>query len=154
MNNKLELNKEYITDIKTHFRKEYENKMDADFVKNTLISFDKLNANNPHPITLSLKGFLFYAHIEISDTLTSANFVGDSGGVGLGLSVADGSLFTAGGFSYVDIYKQTVSFQINSLIAYLNVNFFNSNSQLLGHIQAEALGFGFIGGGNGKWDNY
>ena len=64
MNNKLELNKEYITDIKTHFRKEYENKMDADFVKNTLNSFDTFNANDPHPITLSLKGFLFYAHMR------------------------------------------------------------------------------------------
>ena len=151
MNNKLELNKEYITDIKTHFRKEYENKMDADFVKNTLNSFDTFNANDPHPITLSLKGFLFYAHIEISDLLTSAKFIGNSGGVGLGLSVADGNLFTAGKFSYNDIYEQTVSFQINSLIAYLNVNFFNSHSQLLGHVQAAALGFGFIGGGKGSW---
>jgi len=46
MSNKLELNNQYINEIKTHFRKEYQGKMDSEFIENTLKSFDTLNSQH------------------------------------------------------------------------------------------------------------
>ncbi len=151
MSNKLELYNQYINEIKTHFQNQYQCKMDSEFIENTLKSFNKLNSRQQHTITLSLKGFLFYAYLEVDDLDTDAKFTGNSGGLGLGLSVADGSLYTASGFSFADIYKQTVSFQVNSSPAYFNVNFFNSKREILGHVQAASIGLGFVDGGKGKW---
>ena len=151
MSNNLELNNAYISEIKTHFQNQYKDKMDPDFVNRTLKSFDTLRANTKHTITLTLQGFLFYGYLKVIDLSTKAKFKGNSGGIGVGLSYANGSLYTASGFTFDDIYKYTVSFQINSLIAYSNANFFNSKGHLLGHIQAAALGVAFIGNGKGKW---
>lgn len=151
MNNQQELSEKYINDIKTHFRKEYQDKIEADIVDNTLKSFETVNDSSSHLVKLTLKGFIFYSHLGVNDIETKAKFSGNGGGLGAGLSAGSGRLYLAKGFSFDDLYKHTVSFEVNSLVSYINVNFFNSHIKLLAHIQGASIGLGFIGGGKGSW---
>lgn len=77
-------------------------------------------------------------------------FDGHAGGLS---SPGGGALF---GTVYTDdinrLYRDTVSFAFESASAYTSVQFFDGNSNLLGHLQAGGLStVAGIGGGSGKW---
>lgn len=72
-----------------------------------------------------------------------------------------GGLFTPGGGGswghlYTDdierLYRDTISYQVNAAAAYLNVNFFDGHSNLLGHYHGGGVGTVVgIGGGTIRW---
>lgn len=110
-------------------------------------------ADGKYPISNgSIIGGIFYvrisAAIEVNGRLY--NFFGNGGG-----------LFTPGGGAVMgDIYTSdpvrlvtsTVSFQVNATPVYVNVNFFDNSSNLLGHLQAGAVSTVVgTGGGTGSW---
>lgn len=106
-----------------------------------------------YPVTGSIIGGLVYSRVELSlkspDGKTH-NFIGNAGG-----------LFTAGaGALFGDLYtsdldavlKNTASISIIATPVYVNINFFDSHSTLLGnlHVGATSTVVG-AGGGTGNW---
>ncbi|BCN46634.1 virulence-associated protein VapN [Prescottella equi] len=77
-------------------------------------------------------------------------FDGQAGGVTIpGGGAFWGSLFTG---DLNRLYSDTASFEYNALGPYLNINFFDKNGVLLGHIQAGAVSSVVgVGGGTGSW---
>jgi hypothetical protein len=72
-----------------------------------------------------------------------------------------GGLFTAGGggswghlyTNDIDrLYRDTISFQVNATNVYINVNFFDANSNLLGNYHGGGIGTVVgVGGGTVRW---
>ncbi len=100
-------------------------------------------------VTGSLSIAFFWNHISL-DVSGGKHFVGDGGVT---------QLFGAGWFSgtlHTDnieaLYRDTVSYNINGTPLYTNVNFFDSKSHLLGHLQTGSVSiFLGTGGGTGSW---
>ena len=91
----------------------------------------------------------FYSRIWV-EIYDGKKFGGNAGGLG---SLGGGALM---GDVYMDdldkLYKNTVSFEYNATPVYTNVNFFDSDSNLLGHFQAGAVSVcSGIGDGTGSW---
>ena len=93
---------------------------------------------------------VFYWRIWL--TLRGTNFYGNAGGIGgLGGGSTNGDIYTD---DINKLFRETVSFQFNSAFVYLNVNFFNAHSQLLGNYQGGGVGIcGGTGGGSGYWSS-
>ena len=91
---------------------------------------------------------IFYNHVQVR--ADGHIFTGNGGGL-----MTPG----AGGF-WGDLYTNdlpkllhdTVSYEVNATGVYTNINFFDSSSHLLGHLQAGAVStVTGIGGGTGSW---
>jgi hypothetical protein len=98
----------------------------------------------------SVASFIFYLQFQVQMKYDYATFDGKGGGVS---SPGGGALF---GDVYTGniqaLYLDTVSFQFNATPVYLNILFFNSRSQLLGHFESGAIStVAGTGGGAGKW---
>ncbi len=91
-----------------------------------------------------------YQHFSLTVEDDGKTFTGDSGGISVpGVAVLKGTLFTE---DLQRLYKDTVSFQYNAVGPYMNINFFDSHSTLLGHVQSGSIGtLTGIGGGTGGW---
>lgn len=112
-----------------------------------------LAAQARYPISNgSIIGGIFYTRITCDIVVNGKSyaFIGNGGG-----------LFTPGGGALLgDIYtddaarlvSSTVSFQVNATPVYVNVNFFDGNSHLLGNLQTGAVSVVTgTGGGKGSW---
>lgn len=110
-------------------------------------------ADTAYPISNgSIIGGVFYVRVTAAITVNGRvyNFYGNGGG-----------LFTPGGGALMgDIYTSdavrlvttTVSFQVNATPVYVNVNFFDNSSNLLGSLHTGAVSTVVgIGGGTGSW---
>ena len=75
---------------------------------------------------------------------------GNAGGIGgFGAASTNGDIYTD---DINRLYAEAYSFQFNSAAVYLNVNFFNRNSQFLGHYHGGGVGTCIgSGGGTGSW---
>jgi hypothetical protein len=112
-----------------------------------------LTTQSSYPISNgSIIGGIFYTRITCDIDVNGKNyaFVGNGGGI-----------FTPGGGALLgDIYTNdpvrlvtsTVSFQVNATPVYVNVNFFDDSSNLLGNLQVGAVSTVVgTGGGSGSW---
>lgn len=100
----------------------------------------------------SIVGGVFYVRITCDISVNGKNhaFVGNGGGL---FSPGAGALL---GDIYTDdvnrLVASTVSFQVNATPVYVNVNFFDDHSNLLGHLQTGAVSIVTgTGGGKGSW---
>ncbi|GAA0590249.1 VapA/VapB family virulence-associated protein [Caenispirillum bisanense] len=108
-----------------------------------------LALTNKYPATGNVASLIFYLKVQVSIT-GGKTFNGNAGGAALpGGGANFGDVYT----DDIDrLYRDTVSFQVNSTYTYFNVNFFDRNSYLLGHYQAGAIStVTGIGGGTGSW---
>ena len=133
------------------FATAYHGKMSQNQIDSAVASI--LSAQSKYPISNgSIIGGIFYVRLTCDITVNGKNhaFIGNGGG-----------LFTPGGGAVLgDVYTDdatrlvtsTVSFQINATPAYVNVNFFDGSSHLLGNLQAGAVSIVTgTGGGTGTW---
>ena len=102
-----------------------------------------------YPAQGEVASLIFYTRWGITVT-NGESFTGNAGGIG---SAGGGGLW---GDIYTDdidaLYNNTVSFQYNATAVYVNVNFFDGDSNLLGNFQAGALSTLLgVGGGSGSW---
>ena len=129
----------------------YHGKMAQNEIDNAVATL--LSAQTAYPISNgSIIGAIFYARYTCDITVNGKNYAGIGNG---------GGLFTPGGGAVLgDIYTSdamrlvtsTVRFQINATPVYVNVNFFDGNSNLLGNLQAGAVSTVVgTGGGSASW---
>lgn len=100
----------------------------------------------------SIIGGIFYVRYTCDIVVNGKTYAGVGNG---------GGLFTPGGGAVLgDVYTDdpvrlvtnTVSFQINATPVYVNINFFDGNSNLLGHLQSGAVSTVVgTGGGTASW---
>ncbi len=92
---------------------------------------------------------LFYQHLEITVS-GGETFDGDGGGLSVpGGGALWGTLFTR---DLQRLYDETVSFEFNAAGLFVNVNFFDKDGILLGHVESGAVSTAVgIGGGTGRW---
>ncbi len=91
---------------------------------------------------------VFYVHIDLSTE--GKHFEGNGGGVFTisGASLA-GNIYTA---DEKRLFNETSRFQVNGIGGYVNINFLNSSSEVLGSLHSAAIpGCLGIGGGTGNW---
>ncbi|GAA3596672.1 hypothetical protein GCM10022198_20770 [Klugiella xanthotipulae] len=103
------------------------------------------------PAAGSIVGGLVYTRVQVdAKDGSKKSFVGNGGGLFTpGAGAVIGTLYTD---DLARLYADTVSFQVNAAAAYTNVNFFDADSHLLGHLQAGSLSTVVgIGGGTGSW---
>jgi Rhodococcus equi virulence-associated protein len=96
----------------------------------------------------SVIGVVFYFRFTVD--CQNKHFTGNAGGLG---SVGGGALM---GDIYTDnlanLFANTVSFSFEGTPVYFSLQFFDSNSNLLGHFQSGAVSIvSGIGGGSGSW---
>jgi hypothetical protein len=91
---------------------------------------------------------LFYWRITLDSQ--GKHYTGNAGGIGgLGGGSTNGDIYTD---NWDRLVREATSFEFNSAFVYLNVNFFNKDSQFLGHYQGGGVGIcGGIGGGTGSF---
>ncbi|MEH1905990.1 MAG: VapA/VapB family virulence-associated protein [Nostoc sp.] len=97
----------------------------------------------------SVTSYAFYLKFEVNID-NGKSFDGKAGGLS---SPGVGALF---GDIYTDdlnrLYANTVSFQFNATLVYLNINFFDKHSNFLGHFQSGGISTVLgTGGGSGSW---
>ncbi|WP_414570407.1 VapA/VapB family virulence-associated protein [Nostoc sp. CCY 9925] len=119
-----------------------QDKIDA-AVKSILGTTSSYGANG------NVASLIFYLQFQVNIN-NGKSFNGKAGGLS---SAGGGALF---GDVYTDdlnrLYANTVSFQFNATPVYLNINFFDSNSNLLGNFQSGGISTVLgIGGGSGSW---
>jgi hypothetical protein len=129
------------------FRNAAHGKMDKETIHS--ITSTMMAATTGYAANGSIASMIFYIKVGVSVT-DGKSFQGDGGGA---FTPGGGALF---GTIYTDdlnsLYANTVSFQINATSVYVNINFFDSNSNLLGHFQSGAVStVNGIGGGKGSW---
>jgi Rhodococcus equi virulence-associated protein len=133
------------------FASTYHGRMPQDQIDDAVRTL--LTTQASYPISNgSIIGGVFYTRITCDITVNGKNyaFVGNGGG-----------LFTPGGGALLgDVYTDdaarlvasTVSFQVNATPVYVNVNFFDGSSNLLGNLQVGAVSTVVgTGGGSGSW---
>lgn len=134
--------------IANDFATSLHGKMDQDKI-DAAVNFI-LKTSTAYHATGSVICGIFYLKFQISIT-GGKTFNGDAGGAcfppGAGAILGD---------VYTDdrerLYRDTVSFEFNAAAVYLNVNFFDRNSNLLGHLQSGAVSLiSGVGGGTGRW---
>ncbi|MHA7135615.1 VapA/VapB family virulence-associated protein [Oerskovia turbata] len=112
---------------------------------------ERLRSGQPsYPANGTAVGMIFYYRLTVDIPASNKQFVGNAGGIG-GLG--------GGGFwgdVYTDdldrLFRTTVSFQFNATPVYLNVNFFDGSSNLLGNFQSGGIAVLVgTGGGSGGW---
>ena len=104
---------------------------------------------NSYPATGSVASLIFYLKFQVQ-VKGGETFNGNAGGIA---SPGGGALF---GDIYTDnlanLYANTVSFSFQGTPVYLSIQFFDSHSNLLGHLQAGAVSIVTgVGGGSGRW---
>ena len=97
----------------------------------------------------SVASMIFYLKFQVNVT-GGKSFNGNAGGIS---SPGGGALF---GDIYTDdinrLYSSTHSFQFNATPVYLNINFFDGNSNFLGSFQSGGISTVLgTGGGTGSW---
>lgn len=137
--------------IASDFAASVGDKMPSDVVDRAVAAM--LATTSKYPISNgSIIGGLFYVRIscDISVNGKHHSFIGNGGGL---FTVPGGALL---GDIYTDdasrLVASTVSFQVNATPVYVNVNFFDGSSNLLGNLQSGAVSFVTgVGGGSGSW---
>jgi hypothetical protein len=102
-----------------------------------------------YPAHGSIIGAIFYFRFTVTVD-GGKTFTGNAGGLG---SLGGGALF---GDVYTDnlanLYANTVSFSFEGTPVYMSLQFFDGNSNLLGHFQCGAVSTAIgVGGGSGGW---
>lgn len=94
---------------------------------------------------------IFYWRIFL--TANNKSFYGNAGGIGgVGGGSTNGDIYLANGVTMAQLQANTTSFQFNCAGVYLNVNFFDTNSNFLGSYQGGGVGTcPGTGGGTGSW---
>jgi len=137
--------------IARNFATLYHRKMAQNQIDNAVATL--LSAQTAYPFSNgSIIGAIFYAHYTCDIMVNGKNFAGIGSG---------GGLFTTGGGAVLgDVYTSdamrlvtsTGRFQINATPVYVNVNFFDGNSNLSGNLQAGAVSTVVgTGGGSASW---
>jgi len=127
---------------------------EVDKCTNLIIGANKPGADNETVtgMTGSVTCVVFYWRITLDTPDGAHHYTGNAGGlgtVGAG-AIVGGALM---GVPNMDtLYRSAVSFQFNSAAAALNVNFFDSNSVLVGSFIGGSVGICLgTGGGSGTW---
>lgn len=112
-----------------------------------------LSAQTAYPISNgSIIGGIFYARYTCDIVVNGKNYAGIGNGGGLftpGGGALLGSVYTS---DPVRLVTTTVSFQINATPVYVNINFFDNHSNLLGNLQVGAVSTVVgTGGGTASW---
>ncbi|WP_445721753.1 VapA/VapB family virulence-associated protein [Flavobacterium sp.] len=131
----------------TDFKEVVKGKMEEKQIEK--IVSDMSSFTNRHAAQCPISSAVFYVWINVI-------VEGGKSAVGHG-----GGLFTPGGGGswghlYTNdierLYRDTISFQVNAAQVYLNVNFFDAHSNLLGSYHGGGIGtVRGIGGGTTKW---
>jgi hypothetical protein len=135
------------TAIAEDFSAAMQGKLDEDKIAAAVAAIE--TATGRYPATGSVASLIFYLKFQVNVS-GGKSFNGDAGG----LSTPGGGLIA--GDVYTDdihrLYRDTVSFAFEGTPIYLGMQFFDSNSNLLGHLQAGAVSIVIgIGGGSGRW---
>lgn len=102
-----------------------------------------------YPVTGSVASRIFYLQFQL-DVADGMTFDGDAGGAASpGGDALSGRLYTE---DLERLYRDTVSFEYQSMPIYLSILFFDRNNTLLGHFMSGAVSIVTdIGGGKGSW---
>ncbi|MFC6357365.1 VapA/VapB family virulence-associated protein [Luethyella okanaganae] len=108
-------------------------------------------AGESYPVSGAVIGGLLYTRVQIdSKDGSGEKFVGNGGGVftpGAGAFLGD--LYTN---DLARLYSDTTNFQVNATPVYTNINFFDSDANLLGSLHAGSVSTVVgVGGGTGNW---
>lgn len=123
-------------------------KMDDKKLKENLEHVAKFNED--YPISGSIFSAIFYISLQLYVDEYSKKFTGDGGGAFTpGVGPLTGDLYTD---DRNKLFSETISFEVNATAVYVNVNFFDGDSNLLGsaHMASVSTVTG-IGGGKGAW---
>jgi hypothetical protein len=101
-----------------------------------------------YPANATFLSFIFYFRVVVNID-GGKSFGGNAGGIAppTGGSTA-GNVFTD---DLDRLYRDTTSFSFISGVVYLGVQFFDANSNLLGHYDGGGAGVPATGGGSGSW---
>jgi hypothetical protein len=107
-------------------------------------------SSTSYPADGTFVALLFYMRVTVRVRGDNRQFTGNAGGLGsLGGGGSWGDVYTD---DLLRLYRDTVSFSFQSTPVYISVQFFDSNSNLLGHYQGGAASVAAgTGGGSGTW---
>jgi|GEM_PF-812255 len=113
---------------------------------------------NGFPCSGGVVSFIFYVHFGLNGNPVPGLgpqgpfFSGNAGGVSVpGGGSINGHVYTS---DVAALVKNTVSFEFNAAAAYTGLLFFDSSSNLLGHLEAASKSTVIgVGGGSGSWSS-
>lgn len=146
--NALTLNEQIARD----FAQAYQGKMEQALLDESVQKIKTMGVKGKVNASGHILTELFYTHVEVTTQYSTPvhKFSGDGGGMfSTGAGAFAGDIYTD---DLNKLYRDTVSFQVNSTVVYLSVLFYDKNSHLLGHLQSGACSISIgIGGGKGSW---
>lgn len=134
--------------IAEDFAKAFQGKMEQSLLDEAVT---KIKDTQPsYAASGSIITALVYTNVHIEMSEMHKVFTGHGGGV---FSTGGGALI---GSIYTDdldkLFRDTVSFEVNSTVVYCSVIFFDKHSHTLGSFQAGAVSVSIgVGGGTGSW---
>ena len=100
---------------------------------------------------LAVASLIFYQRFVITEKESpNKQFTGNAGGVA---GPIPGSFYgSLQSDDFDKLHKKTVSFSYEAATAVIFVQFYDKNSNCLGHFEAAGVGFSGVGGGSGSWE--